>query len=109
MRALISNACASFAAIDACRAVRVITRAPSYFRAAGAAGKVVCFLKPKSSWSDCDCGGLATVIAAILVRIIRRHSTYVLSYPDLFESEVDPYEHYVSYGRREHEFYRFVR
>ena len=35
--------------------------------------------------------------------------TYVLSYPDLFESEVDPYEHYVSYGRRERRFYRFVR
>ena len=35
--------------------------------------------------------------------------SYVLSYPDLFEREVDPYEHYVSYGRRERRFYRFVR
>ena len=33
---------------------------------------------------------------------------YVISYPDLFEHEVDPYEHYISSGRREGRFYRFV-
>jgi hypothetical protein len=26
---------------------------------------------------------------------------YVLSYDDLFEHEVDPYEHFLAYGRKE--------
>jgi hypothetical protein len=31
---------------------------------------------------------------------------YVLSYPDLFEHEVDPYEHFVNYGKREGRMWR---
>jgi hypothetical protein len=30
---------------------------------------------------------------------------YVLSYPDLFEHEVDPYDHFLTYGRHENRTY----